>query len=487
MKRLNKKIITLCLVMVIASLLTACVGTGVSAPEPTPAPTAAPEPTKASDPTKAPTPTPVPERYPAFDFGGRTIKVGIWWDYYYTSIHTSINDDPGLSNAETAQMKLDNVRRIEEKYNCRIEYINLGWTPIIESINTSIAAGSPECDIYLTDLQFGIPAALNGLAQDLKKIAHPNSDLFGEQIVLKPLEALGATYFFQEQGLPQSGIFLGYNATMIEDLGLEDPQELYNKGQWTWEKFAEYAKAGTRDTDNDGSIDVYGYGGVFTDFVNGIVMNNGGSIAGSATEGLSSKPVVEALEFINRLYNVDISARPWNADDWNDNLLAWSDGKVMFWTGQAWLNKQEIDAAANEGGTLPFDFHIVPYPVGPSGDGTIYSPVAGNWYIVPVGVKEPEKVLQIFEEFHNWHAGATEYRDDPTWFESCFTTMEDVELAYKCGTNLKMDLWTSMSDSFDFGGAIWWPIVVDKTSTVAQAVEAAKPVLQDALDALFGN
>lgn len=194
MKRLNKKIITLCLVMVIASLLTACVGTGVSAPEPTPAPTAAPEPTKASDPTKAPTPTPVPERYPAFDFGGRTIKVGIWWDYYYTSIHTSINDDPGLSNAETAQMKLDNVRRIEDKYNCRIEYINLGWTPIIESINTSIAAGSPECDIYLTDLQFGIPAALNGLAQDLKKIAHPNSDLFGEQIVLKPLEALGATY-----------------------------------------------------------------------------------------------------------------------------------------------------------------------------------------------------------------------------------------------------------------------------------------------------
>ncbi|HEY8499854.1 MAG TPA: extracellular solute-binding protein, partial [Clostridia bacterium] len=434
MKRLNKKFITLCLVIVIASLLTACVGTGVSAPEPTPAPTAAPEPTKASDPTKAPTPTPVPERYPAFNFGGRTIKVGIWWDYYYTSIHTSINDDPGLSNAETAQMKLDNVRRIEEKYNCRIEYINLGWTPIIESINTSIAAGSPECDIYLTDLQFGIPAAVNGLAQDLKKIAHPNSDLFGEQIVLKPLEALGATYFFQEQGLPQSGIFLGYNATMIEDLGLEDPQELYNKGQWTWEKFAEYAKAGTRDTDNDGRIDIYGYGGVFTDFINGLVMNNGGSIAGSATEGISSKPVVEVLEFINRLYNVDISARPWNGDDWNDNLLAWSDGKVMFWTGQAWLNKQEIDAAANEGGTLPFDFHIVPYPVGPSGDGTIYSPVAGNWYIVPVGVKEPEKVLQIFEEFHNWHGGKTEYRDDPTWFESCFTTMEDVELAYKCGT-----------------------------------------------------
>ena len=33
--------------------------------------------------------------YPAFDLGGRTIKVGIWWDYYYTSEHNDIKDDQG--------------------------------------------------------------------------------------------------------------------------------------------------------------------------------------------------------------------------------------------------------------------------------------------------------------------------------------------------------------------------------------------------------
>ena len=54
----------------------------------------------------------------------------------------------------------------------------------------------------------------------------------------------------------------------------------------------------------------------------------------------------------------------------NDNLLAWSDGKVMFYTGVAWVNSQEITAAANEGGAIPFDFHVIPYPQGPSGDGT---------------------------------------------------------------------------------------------------------------------
>jgi ABC-type glycerol-3-phosphate transport system substrate-binding protein len=477
----TKKLVSMLLVLSMLLLMAACGGTQkVGTETTTPTATATPEPTQSA----TATPEPEPDRYPAFDFGGRTIKVGIWWDYFYTSAHKSINDDPGMNNALTAQMRLDNVRRIEQKYNCRIEYVNLGWEGIINSINTSIAAGTPDCDLYLTDLQFGIPAVLNGLAQDLTKVAPANSDLFNEQIIFKPLDALGGTYLFTEQGLPQSGIYMGYNATMIEELGLEQPRELYKKGQWNWEKFAEYAKKGIRDNDGDGVTDVYGYGGVFTDFVNGLVMNNGGSIAGSKTEGLSSKPVMEALEFINRLYNVDKSARPWTWEDWNDNLLAWSDGKVMFWTAQAWLNKQEIDAAAADGGSLPFEFHVVPYPTGPSGDGKAYSPVQGNWYMIPVGVKDADKVFQIFEEFMNWHQGDTDLRDDPTWFESCFLDDEDVELAYMCGSNLKVDLWNSLN-GFDFGATIWSPIVVDKTSTPAQAVEAAKPVLQDALNNAF--
>ena len=57
-------------------------------------------------------------------------------------------------------------------------------------------------------------------------------------------------------------------------------------------------------------------------------------------------------------------------------------------------------------------------------------------------------------------------------------------MAYECGKNLKLDLWTSLP-GFDFGENIWWPIVVEKTSTVSQAVEATKPVLQDALNAFW--
>lgn len=491
MKKMRKKLLALLLcISVLLLSFTACGGndakdTGTK-PEATPttAPAADDKGTSA-DAAATPEPEEV-DPYPTFDFGGRTIKVGIWWDYFYTSDHDDVMDDPGVIDTETAQMKLDNVRRIEEKYNCKIQFVNYGWDGIISSLNTSVTAGTPECDIYLTDLQFGIPAVQNGLAQDLKAIAPEYTDLFNEQKIIKPLEGLGGTYFFTEQGIVQHGIFLGYNATMINDLGLEDPQQLYKEGKWTWEKFAEQAKAGTRDTDADGTTDIYGYGGSFIDLINGLVMNNGGDIAATTTEGLSKPQTVEAFEFIDRLYNKDMSARPWNGDDWDDNLLAWSDGKVMFWTAQAWSLDQQKKAAIAEGAELPFEYHVVPYPTGPSGDPNVmYSPVAGNWYIIPVGVQEPGKVLQIFEEFLNWHKGDPELRDDTTAFEACFNSLEDVDIAIKSGLNMKFDIWNSLGDYFRLSDMIFWPVVVRNDTTVAQAIESAKPVLQEALNYFY--
>ena len=64
-------------------------------------------------------------------------------------------------------------------------------------------------------------------------------------------------------------MYMTYNAAMIDSLGLEAPESLAEKGEWTWDKFAEYAKACTQDTDGDGNMDVYGYGSAWTLTVQG--------------------------------------------------------------------------------------------------------------------------------------------------------------------------------------------------------------------------
>ena len=82
---------------------------------------------------------------------------------------------------------------------------------------------------------------------------------------------------------------LGFNLQMIEDANLEDPRDLVERGEWTWEKFREYCKVLTKDTDGDG-FDVLArvmYGGrislmvgfvvVFLEILLGVIM---GGLAG---------------------------------------------------------------------------------------------------------------------------------------------------------------------------------------------------------------
>ena len=57
---------------------------------------------------------------------------------------------------------------------------------------------------------------------------------------------------------------LVFNKNLCETLGLESPYELVKRNEWTWDKFAEYCRRATRDTNGDNMMtvdDCWGYGG----------------------------------------------------------------------------------------------------------------------------------------------------------------------------------------------------------------------------------
>ena len=107
----------------------------------------------------------------------RTIKIGVYSDQYYDSTHTSIDDNPNITDRDSAQEQFDNVKVVEKRYNCKIQYMNLTWSGIIDSINTSIMSGTPDCDIYDVTLQYGLPALINGQAQALEDFLPADDDV----------------------------------------------------------------------------------------------------------------------------------------------------------------------------------------------------------------------------------------------------------------------------------------------------------------------
>ena len=89
-----------------------------------------------------------------------------------------------------------------------------------------------------------------------------NQIILNDQNVLTRFELLGSDdYLFHESSaIPTGAMYMAYNAQVIDKLGLEAPEKLAEKGEWTWDKFEEYAKKCTQDTDGDGKVDMYGYG-----------------------------------------------------------------------------------------------------------------------------------------------------------------------------------------------------------------------------------
>ena len=487
-KKLGNKLAAVVLSCAMAMSLTACGGSSKSPDAGTDAPAAdsstaetdakQTESTAGEASSEAAEASYLPE---AKDLGGRTIKIGVWWDIFYESGYDTLDDITAaggtFDNAETAQMQLDAVHQVEERWNCKIDYVNLGWDGIMDSIATSVTAGTPDCDIYFADLQFGISPVMNGYAQKLSEIAPADADVLNDETIFTRFNLLGSDdYLFTNTSeIPSGALYMAYNAEMLDSLNLEAPEKLAERGEWTWDKFEEYIDALTQDTDGDGNIDVYGYSSIFTNTIQGFCASNNAQIAASTTEGLSDPKTVEVFNLIDRMYNVNGTARPLNQDDWDDNWNGLFSGKYAFSFVQPYMLIAQLD-------THDFDVRICPAPIGPSGDGSMTAPQVTNYYFIPVGVEDPTSVYMVWEELNNWFKGDTSYRDNPDWFMSAFVDEDQLELAYKEGYKANSDIWNSIP-GMDIG-AVFYSIAVNKDASVSQAIESNKQLVQDALDAL---
>ena len=293
----------------------------------------------------------------------RDIQLGTWWLQYYDSSHTEVTDDPSYSGTLDAELRLAAVRRLEEKYNVRVYWNNLTFEGVKESINNSILAGTPDCDAYLVDLQFGIPAALNGLALDLKTVLPADDDLFTTQKVASYLDLGDGKACLitkvRKQTAVEATYPLAFNKQMLENNNLEDPRDLYARGEWTWDKFIEYLKVLTQDTDGDGKIDQYGYGGFIKETFGELVMSNGATVASDKTEKFSSPAVGEVLQLIYDMYNTYNVCYPYDyeGDHWETMRRSYREGTTAFWPCAAWIaaDGPDYDQDGTTGVTLPFD------------------------------------------------------------------------------------------------------------------------------------
>ena len=415
--------------------------------------------------------------------GKRHIIIAGAYDRYYDSTHDNINANPNVVDPETAQMALDRVRYVEEKYNVYIEFVNMTWEGIMENIPISIMSGIPDADAYFTDTQMTVPAVLNGMALSLESMDLQDHDVMktGGNIVMESLKIPGQneTYLFRAAGVNQGMYMMGYNRELIAANGLADPQELWDRGEWTWEVFREYCRVIT-----DPTMDIYGWSGYWTNFITGLLFSNNAAFAAGPTQTIDSPPTMEVLNFLHELYNVDRTARPWVTGNWEINNNLYAEGKSGFWISASWLNNEQ---GGMFGENMTFDFGMVPFPIGPQGNAATMPTenAEGSFYFIPQNIGRPREVFDVIYDLTNWFEDDLEYRDDLTWLKNSLVTEKNFDAYMSVVGRPGFDLMHNLPGVAPSIELMLQNIDAPPEYTPAQYAETYKQVFQDALDNFF--
>lgn len=264
-----------------------------------------------------------------------------------------------------------------------------------------------------------------------------------------------------------------YNKADFEDNGLDDPYELFKKGEWKWDIFADMCNQLTYDG-GSGSIDHWGLTTWFT--VEPYVYSNGGSsvkiIDGKPTYTLNASDAVFGMNFAAQM-----PAGPDLSNIGPDAYFA--DGSASMYYEGVWYIDDAYDLLGDKLG-------IVPFPTGPD-----YSATPSRDFIDDVwmwslsaSAKEPQAAADYFrylyspktydesdpratdtEDYSKW-GGEEKYQEILTW---CGNAAPEAARSYG-------DLSSLLYDN------VWWCIGEDTPANLTESVaQEAQAIIDDVL------
>lgn len=419
-------------------------GEGASAPG-----NSAPGDSAAGDSASEPESTPEETPEPSYDFGGRTVRIGSFFD---------MTPDPEGSIFEKAFS--DRIAYVEENYNCNIEFVVVGDgnDAIINSYVTSVLAGDPCCDVgYILSYRL-LPALIEG------GIAQPVSDLGVVDFSAPWYDAAATeagTYKGKQYAMGrrdagvQYGIF--WNKTLFDRYGLPDLYELYEKGEWTWDKFKEIALAGNQDTDGDGEYDVHGFNWR-ENLVWSFMSSNGADAVKKTDAGielaLETPEALEALEFYADFEQNVPQQKGW-LGDWQSQIWNFRDGSVCMCYEAWWISSSYLGEMQDEWG-------FVPFPKGPSGTEYVSYGKEASPFMMLNGIEKPEEVaqimdliFQIFDDEEDWDeavmAAFEKNATDSTAVDICLELSQKNQISPLMGFKDLNEMINKMMDSLGNG------------------------------------
>jgi hypothetical protein len=193
-----------------------------------------------------------------------------------------------------------------------------------------------------------------------------------------------AVYSLWHNGVWQQGLSLIVNLDMIDRLGLVNPVDLFEAGNWNWDTFRQFLNDATQSV-GGGAIDHVGFNDdAWALFIQLIGVNDGFLVNPHTFQvDLGSPNSMQALELI---YEIIVEDQSWAGahEDIPDENIALRAMHAFSW------------------GDVEFRFDMVPWPAGPgntSGVTTVQTFPQG--FTFPIGT-DVDFSFQMWDEVYSW-------------------------------------------------------------------------------------
>ncbi|MBR1440605.1 MAG: extracellular solute-binding protein [Lachnospiraceae bacterium] len=363
------------------------------------------------------------------DLGGMEIIIRDWW-----------SGDPAEPQNDYEEAVQEWRDYIQETYNFTVKQTAISdWGSTPQDFVDYATTGGDENYVFILRDDPAITSAMaNGLMYDLSTLdcLDFSQDKFQKNKLHEQYSKGNSIYaMFAGISEPRTGVY--FNKRLLTDAGI-DPESIYDMqadGTWTWDKFVELLDTVQKDTDNDGTIDIYGLTlneGVMTTEA---VFSNGGSYVGKDSSGkytynLENPETLEALE-----WTVDVFSK-YDAEVANPEGAEWDYYKEQFVNGQAafMVEDEYAGTPGNFLADMSDEVGFVMFPKGPKMSNYI-NVWSNNPAAIP-GCYDADKAWKIAFAWNLWTEAPEGYEDYNGYLSTARNGIFDSRAVDETGTRM---------------------------------------------------
>ena len=338
---------------------------------------------------------------PEQDFGGTKFRIAMQDAFWLHLLYDSQEETGELLNDAVYRRN----RKIEERFNVEITQTLLDYGVLNSTFSRNIRAGIDDYEIYLLVDRDALSFGAEGMTHKLSDLPNVNiTKPYWSQSLNKCLTIGGDLYFaygsFNLSAYDYTHVLL-FNKQMISNLGLESPYNLVTGGNWTFDKYAEMARAAVKDVDGDGVVsenDIYGLLSM-TKYVLPCFWVAAGvqSIAKSSDDipQFTLRTDEKFANVIEKIFAITYDNNSWSRQSDNIN------------SGELFMNNRSLFSNATYKSvgdlrSMETDFGIIPYPKWNEQQERHYTRVeGGNPGVVPVTASNLQMIGTILESLHS--------------------------------------------------------------------------------------